>query len=45
MRKLKKILIFIFDETKITGYGAWTYSFLKIAKKEQMDITISNTWR
>lgn len=24
--------IFIFDETKITGYGAWTYSFLKITK-------------
>lgn len=27
--------IFIFDETKITGYGAWTYSFLKITKNNK----------
>lgn len=27
-----KDAVFIFDETKITGYGAWTYSFIKIAK-------------
>ena len=27
--------IFIFDETKITGYGAWAYSFIKIAKKNK----------
>ena len=24
--------VFIFDETKITGYGAWAYSLIKIAK-------------
>lgn len=27
--------IFIFDETKITGYGSWAYSFIKIAKNNQ----------
>lgn len=27
--------IFIFDETKITGYGSWAYSFIKIAKQNQ----------
>lgn len=30
-----KDAIFIFDETKITGYGAWTYSFIKIAKNNK----------
>lgn len=30
-----KDAIFIFDETKITGYGAWTYSFIKIAKNNR----------
>lgn len=30
-----KNAIFIFDETKITGYGAWTYSFIKIAKNNK----------
>ena len=35
IKKYEKIenAMFIFDETKITGYGAWTYSFLKITKK------------
>lgn len=34
VKKYEKVkdAIFIFDETKITGYGAWTYSFLKIVK-------------
>lgn len=27
--------IFIFDETKITGYGSWAYSFIKIAKNNK----------
>ena len=27
-----KDAVFIFDETKITGYGSWAYSFIKIAK-------------
>lgn len=37
IKKYEKIrdAIFIFDETKITGYGAWTYSFLKIAKNNK----------
>lgn len=37
IKKYEKIenSIFIFDETKITGYGAWTYSFLKIAKRNK----------
>lgn len=37
IKKYEKIkdAIFIFDETKITGYGAWTYSFLKITKQNK----------
>lgn len=37
IKKYEKVKdsIFIFDETKITGYGAWTYSFLKIAKNNK----------
>jgi len=37
IKKYEKIenAMFIFDETKITGYGAWTYSFLKITKKNK----------
>jgi len=37
IKKYEKVknAIFIFDETKITGYGAWTYSFLKITKQNQ----------
>ena len=37
IKKYEKIKdsIFIFDETKITGYGAWAYSFLKIAKQNK----------
>jgi hypothetical protein len=30
-----KDCIFIFDETKITGYGSWAYSFIKIAKNNK----------
>lgn len=30
-----KDAIFIFDETKITGYGSWAYSFIKIAKNNK----------
>jgi len=30
-----KNAIFIFDETKITGYGSWTYSFIKITKQNK----------
>lgn len=30
-----KDAIFIFDETKITGYGSWAYSFIKIAKNNR----------
>ena len=30
-----KDAIFIFDETKITGYGAWAHSFIKIAKNNK----------
>ena len=34
IKKYEKVkdAIFIFDETKITGYGAWTKSFIKIAQ-------------
>lgn len=37
IHKYEKIkdAVFIFDETKITGYGAWTYSFIKIAKNNK----------
>lgn len=37
IKKYEKVkdAIFIFDETKITGYGAWTYSFLKITKQNK----------
>lgn len=37
IKKYEKIKdsIFIFDETKITGYGAWTTSFIKIAKQNK----------
>jgi len=30
-----KDAIFIFDETKITGYGSWAQSFIKIAKNNK----------
>lgn len=30
-----KDCVFIFDETKITGYGAWARSFIKIAKNNK----------
>ena len=37
IKKYEKVkdAIFIFDETKITGYGAWTYSFIKTTKQNK----------
>lgn len=39
--------VFIFDETKILGYGAWTWSFLRIARNNKwvlLTATPADTW-